>query len=169
MEFIQYTINWTKGEILEAGITAACGGLIVICSLLFWKFGETPFAKALIVPLLVVGCIPLITGISGIMMNKKRIVALEKEWKLDEHRFLMEEKERVEGFDEIFKYTYPGAFICVVGGAILFFLLGSPTWKAVSLSLMVIGLMAYFIDHFAAERADIYLEHIKSALKQFEI
>ena len=164
MELIQHTINWAKGEILEAIIMGIFGALIVVCSLLLWKFGTTPNAKTLFIPLLIVGCIPLLSGISGVITNKNRIPEYEAAWQQDKQSFIMAEKERVEGFDAIFKYTYPGSLILVMGGAILFFLLGSPQWKAISLAMMVMGLMAYFIDHFAAERADIYLEHIKKAL-----
>ena len=168
MEFIQYTINWVKGEIFEAIIIAIIGAVIVLCSGLFWKFGTTPYAKALVIPLLIVGMIPLFMGISGAVKNYNRISYFEKSWQQDNDKFIVAEKERVESFDEIFKYSYPAAIIFVIGGAILFFLVSSPTWKAICLSMMVIGLMAYFVDHFAAEREDIYLKNIKSALKTYK-
>lgn len=52
----------------------------------------------------------------------------------------------------------------IIGGAILFFILKTSTGKAISLTMMCLGLMTYFIDHFAKERADMYLEYINSAL-----
>lgn len=165
MEFIQHTLNWTKGEIAEAIIMGIFGALIVLCSILLWKWGNTPYAKSLVIPLLVVGAIPLIMGISGALSNKNRIPTFSKAWEQDQRQFILDEKERVEGFGEIFKYSYPAAIVLVIGGAILFFLLGSVHWKSISLAMMVLGLMAYFIDHFAAERAEIYLEHIQKALE----
>ncbi len=164
MELIQHTINWAKGEILEATIMGTIGFLILASALMFWKFGSTPYAKAMVIPLLVVGIIPLLAGISGVISNRNRIPDYEQAWQQDPQKFMLAEKERVEGFDEIFKYTYPGAIIFVISGAVLFFVLSSPTGKAISLALMVLGLMAYFIDHFAAERAQIYLEQIEKAL-----
>lgn len=165
MDFIQHTVNWSKGEITEAIIMGIFGIIIVLSSVLLWKFGDTPYAKALVIPLFVVGIIPVIMGISGTISNKNRIPVYQNAWQQDKQGFIQAEKERVEGFDEIFKYSYPAAIILVIGGAILFFLLKSPTWKGISLAMMVMGLMAYFIDHFAAERAAIYLEHIKNALQ----
>lgn len=165
MEFIQHTINWAKGEIFEATIMGVIGALIVLCSILFWKYGNTPSAKAMTIPLLVVGSIPLIMGISGVITNKKRISVYEEAYQKDKESFVLSEKERVESFDNIFKYSYPAAIILVISGAILFFLLSSPNWKAISLALMMLGLMAYFLDHFAAERAEIYLTHIENELK----
>ncbi|WP_196890246.1 hypothetical protein [Aureivirga sp. CE67] len=169
MEFIQHTKNWAKGEIIEAIIMAIFGALIVLCSFFLWKFGNTPFEKALIIPLFVVGFIPLFMGISGAISNKNRITEYQKEWEKNKIEFIKTEKKRVESFDQIFKYSYPGAFIFLVGGAILFFLIKTPTWKAISLAMMTLGLMAYFIDHFAAERADIYLKHINKTIEKSNI
>lgn len=166
MNLIQHSIHWAKGEILEANIMAVFGAIIVLSSVLLWKYGNTPNSKALVIPLLIVGLIPVIMGISGAISNKNRITEYEIAWNKDPKAFIQAEKERVEGFDEIFKYTYPLAIILTIGGAILFFLIGSPIWKGISLAMMTMGLMAYFIDHFAAERAEIYLEHILHALKE---
>lgn len=164
MELIDHTINWAKGEIAEATIMGIFGALLVTCSILLWKFGNTPNTKALFIPLLIVGLIPFIMGISGVISNKNRIPSYQKAWETDKQEFILSEKARVEGFDEIFKYSYPAAIIMVITGAILFFISSTPLWKSISLALMTLGLLAYFIDFFAAERADIYLNHIKKAL-----
>ena len=164
MEFIQYTLNWIKGEIFESAIIAFVGLLIVISSMLFWKFGSTPYARSLVIPLLIAGLIPLVMGIAGIITNKNRIESYQVAWEQDSLKFILTEKERLENFDKIFKYSYPFAFIFVITGAMLFFLINSHHWKAISLTMMLLGLMAYFVDHFAAERAKRYLNHIKKAL-----
>jgi hypothetical protein len=165
MEFVQHSINWAKGETTEAIITAIFGLLILICSISFWKFGNTPYGKALIIPLFMVGIIPFVTGISGIISNQKRISIYQQAWQENPQQFIQNEKNRVESFDQIFKYTYPMAIILTIGGAILFFTIDSPTWKGISLAMMTMGLMTYFIDHFAAERASIYLEKINKSIK----
>lgn len=166
MDLIEHTVHWAKGEITEAIAMAAFGAIIVTSAVLLWKLGGTPYSKALVVPLLVVGAIPLLMGISGAISNQNRLPEFRKAWEQNPEAFVQQEKTRVEGFDQIFKYSYPGAVILTVGGAVLFFLLASPQWKAVSLAVMTLGLMAYFIDHFAAERAAIYLKHIHKALEQ---
>jgi hypothetical protein len=73
------------------------------------------------------------------------------------------EKTRVEGFDTIFKVSYPLAAAFILAGVLLFLFLGGPHIKAIGLSLILLGLSLYTIDHFAAERADIYYQHILSA------
>lgn len=162
MDFIQHTFNWIKGEILEGTIITIVGFIIISTAFLFWKFGNTPNAKALIIPLLITGLIPLVLGIAGIYSYKTRIPEYTSRWEQNPGKFIQAEKERVEGFDNIFKYSYPAAIIMVVGGAILFFLFKSPNIKAISLALMLMGIMAYFIDFFAAERAGSYLKEINS-------
>lgn len=164
MDFIQHTTNWVNGEILEAIITAIFGALIILCSVFFWKFGTTPYGKALIIPLLIVGLIPLVNGIVSVQNNKSRLSIYEQSWKENEQQFILSEQKRVQSFDQIFKFTYPFGLIMIISGAILFFILKTPTGKAISLAMMCLGLMTYFIDHFAKERADMYLEHINSAL-----
>lgn len=168
MEFIQHTINWAKGEIQEAIIMGIVGLIIIISALLFWKFGNTPYAKAMVLPLLIVGLLPFANSFSGVKSNQSRIVEYTKQYKANPEAFVLSEKERVENFDQIFKYTYPMAIIITIGGAVLFFLVGSsPAWKAISLAMMTLGLMTYFIDHFAAERAEIYLEKINESIELF--
>lgn len=164
MDFIQHTLNWVKGEIIEATIMTIFGFLIVLCGFLLWKFGTTPYAKALIIPLVIVGIIPIGAGVSGIISNKKRIRVYKQSYAENPKAFIQAEKERVEGFDDIFKYSYPAAVIFTIGGAILFFLISSPTWKGMSLALITLGLTAYFIDYFASERATIYLKYIENAI-----
>lgn len=160
MELIEHTTNWVKGEILESVIMGSVGALILIASILFWKFGNTPYARAMVVPLLVVGLIPFVMGIAGGYSNYQNISAYESQWKENPEAFVQAEKARVEGFADIFRVTYPMALILTIGGAILFFLIESPNWKAISLAMMLMGLMAYFIDHFARERGDMYYEYI---------
>ena len=75
MDFIQHTTNWVKGEIFEPTIFGSFGLLTIICSLLFWKFGETPNSKAVIIPFAVVGIFFLVTAVSGIISNNKRLTA----------------------------------------------------------------------------------------------
>jgi len=76
MDFIQHTTNWIKGEIFEATLFGSFGLLTIICSLLFWKFGDTPNSKAVIIPFIVVGLFFLGTAISGISSNKKEIATI---------------------------------------------------------------------------------------------
>ena len=160
MEFIDHTINWTKGEILEATIMGIVGLLILIAGVLFWKYGNTPYAKAMIWPILITGLLLAVMGIYGVIYNKNRIKVYQQKWEQNPTEFVQSEKARVENFDNIFKYSYPAMVTMVVAGAILFFVFKNPNAKAICLALMLLGLAGYFIDHFAAERGEIYYKEI---------
>jgi hypothetical protein len=160
MNFFQHTINWLRGEILEASIMAGFGFFSLISGILFKKIGSTPYSKAMFIPLVVVGVILLFGGVYGVVSNRSKLSTYSRAWHNDNQTFVLKEKERVEGFDDIFKYSYPFAISFVISGSILFFLVSSPTWKSISLSMMILGMSAYIIDHFAAERASIYYENI---------
>ncbi len=171
MDFIQHTINWSKGEILEATCYGIGGLVVVLSAVLFWKFGGTPNSKALVFPLLVAGMFFTTIGAIGVYSNNARIAKFENSWEQNPDAFVLSEKARVEGFDNIFKYSYPAAFVLVMAGAILFFLFKTPNLKAISLGLLLIGLFGYFIDFFAAERADLYYQEIERVLNKegFEV
>ena len=166
MEFIQHAINWSKGEITESMINGIVGFILTICGLLFLKLGNTPNAKALVWPLISVGLLLGIAGTYGVYSNKNRMNEFKQQWNEKPKAFVETEKKRVEGFDEIFKYSYPGAIILVITGAVLFFVFKSSTAKAINLALMLIGIAAYFIDFFAAERAQIYYKEIVNEISK---
>ncbi|MCL3779020.1 hypothetical protein EMN47_01335 [Prolixibacteraceae bacterium JC049] len=167
MDFIQHTINWSRGEITEALINGIGGLVLVICGILFLKLGNTPNAKALVWPLIAVGLLLGIAGAYGVYSNKIRINEFEQQWNQNPKTFVEAEKKRVEGFDEIFKYSYPGAIILVIAGAILFFVFKGANGKAISLGLMLVGMAAYFIDFFASERAQIYYKEIIKEISKY--
>ncbi|WP_196892439.1 hypothetical protein [Aureivirga marina] len=160
MSFIEHTINWTKGEIFEAMITGFGGILLLIFAFCFWKFGNTPNAKAMIIPLLLIGLLLSSAGGYNIYSNKNRIVEYQNQFKENPEKFIKAEKERVESFDTIFNYTFPFALIATILGAVLFFFFENSTIRAISFASILLGLLTYLIDFFAKERADIYFKAI---------
>ena len=164
MEFIQHTINWCKGEIVEGSMVALWGALIVIVSTLFRKFGATPFTKAMFVPLLVVGLLCLIVGGSLVVNNNRRIIAYQKAYEINPREFIQSEKERTDNFIKWYPYTmYITAVIIMVGiGCYLFW--ASAWGRAIGLSLLLLGLSVLFLDSFSEERADIYHQAIVNEL-----
>ena len=133
MEFIQHTLNWIKGEIFEAVFIAIFRLLIIISGLLFWKFGETPNAEALLIPLIFIGVIATGTGLSMYFSNQKKLVEFEKSYRQDSVSFVQQEKERVEGF----QYMYTVAKVIVS----IFFILGvSSLWCTKNHYLHAVGI-----------------------------
>jgi hypothetical protein len=165
MEFIQHTTNWVKGEIFEGTIIGSFGLLTIICSLLFWKFGETANSKALIIPLAIVGILLLAIAIGGIASNNKRLLQYAEAFNKDKTEFVKSEKKRVEDFQYLYKMTI---IIASVGFAIaicFFLFTNNHILKAIALALIIIGLAGLIIDYFSKERADTYYKAITTEME----
>jgi hypothetical protein len=165
MEFIQHTTNWVKGEIFEGTIIGSFGLLTIICSLLLWKFGETPNSKAMIIPLAIVGILFLTITIWGIKSNNLRLPEYTEAYYKNKTEFVKSEKKRVEDFQYLYKMTI---IIAAVGFAIaicFFLFTNSPILKAIGLALIILGLSGLSIDYFSKELADTYYKAIMTEME----
>ena len=165
MEFIVHTLNWTKGEIFEGMIIGISGVVSLVCVWLFWKFGTTPNARALVIPLLIFGLLSTATGMSMIISNQNRLVQYEQSFRQDPAAFAKQEKQRVQGFQ--WMYTLAQilttlSFVIAIG---LIWFTSNPSAHAVAIALMMFALSLHTIDYFSKERANIYYEAILQELK----
>lgn len=159
MDFFQHTNNWFKGELFEGTIILISGITILVLSFLTWKIGTTPNAKSFALVLLVVGL--LFSGISfGFQANKKRVVAFEKQYKENPTTFIQQEKERVEGFQWMYKMSAIISGICFAVTFITFMYFENRIFLSIALGLMIIGGSLIVIDYFSKERATIYYQQI---------
>lgn len=164
MEFIHHTINWTKGEIFEGIIIAIFGAIVVIFSFIFWKFGLTPGAKALFIPLLVVGLVFVGSGIAMNYTNKKRIVEFKETYKNDPENFVKQEKKRVKDFQYLYTLTKILATVFFALAMVFFWFTKNHYLQAIGIALILFGLSGLVIDYFSQERADTYYEIILKEL-----
>ncbi len=165
MEFILHTTKWVKGEIFEATIFGSFGLLTIICSILFWKLGVSPNAKAVIIPLAFVGIFFLVTAISGIASNTKRLHQYNETYRKDKIEFVKSEKIRVEDFQYLYKMTLVIALVCFTFTTWFFLFTNNHVLKAVGIALTIFGLTGLVIDYFSKERADIYYNAITNEIK----
>jgi len=164
MDFIHHTTNWVKGEIFEATIFGSFGLLTIICSLMFWKFGETPNSKAVIIPFAIVGVFFMATAISGIVSNNKRITEYTEAFEKDKKSFIVSEKKRVEDFQYLYKMTTIIATFSFVLAIGFFLFTDNYILRAIGLALILFGLSGLIIDYFSKERADNYYKAITNSL-----
>ncbi|MFK7926143.1 MAG: hypothetical protein AB8H47_29615 [Bacteroidia bacterium] len=164
MEFIDHSLNWCKGEIFEAKFITLFSALILLSTLLFWRIGTTPGAKAMIIPLLVVGLLVGSLGIGMLMSNSKRLKDFEQVYQADAQAFIQAEKTRTDEFMSwypITRYIMLGIGLLGIG---LFVFWATPLGRAIGISLLLIMIGTFVIDHFSEERADIYHAKIIEAL-----
>ena len=162
--FIEYTIDWCKGEIFEARMILLSGVLLLVFAYLFHKFGFTSYSKAIITPLLSIGIFYSSVGIFMEVSNQKRIVQFQKEYEIDREKFIMNEHKRVESFSKWYFYTRILMTLFILIGLSLYFLGGTmkTSWGLV---LIFIGFSGFVLDHFSEERAKTYYSYIEKSLK----
>lgn len=165
MNFYQYTQNWLKGELFEGTIILISGIILVIVALLLWKFGSTPNAKSLILPILVVGLL-FSLGIGSMMIsNQKRIAQFEEAYQKDPTAFIQSEKQRVDDFQVLYKYSVAFAAISFLLTIIAFGFFENRMFQSICIALMIISVSLIIIDHFSKERSQVYYIEILKALE----
>jgi len=160
MDFITLTLNWCKGEIFEGAVAAVFGVVLVICALLFWKVGTTPYSRAMVLPLLAVGALSAVAGVALVLTNQQRLVAFQAAYDEDPTAFKAAELERTKMFVAQYPTTMIVLTVMVIVGLALFHLWTSPMGRSISLCLILLGASAMFGDHFSEERGTAYYTQI---------
>lgn len=158
--FFDHTLNWINGEILEGISFGIVGALIILASELLWKFGSSEAARALIMPMLMIGILLTSMSIAGVYNNYQRKFDYAELHQQSEQAFITQEKNRVENFMTWYKYTIGFGILLMITGTALFLLLSSHKVQAIALSMIFLGMAALYIDHFSKARAAIYLDQI---------
>lgn len=162
MELIQYTQDWIKGELFEAKLITLFS--ITLIAMLFYFFGNTPNAKAMLFPLIFVGIIFTSLGVGMLYSNVKRTVEFKSAYQYDSQAFSYSEKARCEVFMPWYSKARWAISTIGILGLIIFIFWSIPIGRAIGLSLILIMLMSFVVDHFSEERANIYYEHILKSM-----
>jgi len=164
MEFIEHSVAWCRGEIFEGRMLALFGAAIVLLALVFARLGSTTSARAMFLPLLVVGALALLVGLSRSFSNQARIGKYSAAYAADATAFVHSERERTEAFIKWYPYTmYTFAVVIMIGCAV-FLWKPTPLGRAVGLATVILGLGVLFLDHFSEERAARYHDQILQEL-----
>mgnify|MGYP001102786000 CR=1 FL=1 len=164
MKTIEYSIEWARGEQFEGWSITIFGALVLLLTLILWRYGSTPNAKALVVPALILGMLFLLMGSYMVYSNGVRQEAFTEAYEQDALAFLQAEKNRVEGFQFMYPASLLISAISFVVALALFYFSDSPARKALAIVLAVFGLSLLIIDYFSKERADNYYEALLNAL-----
>ena len=164
MKLLEYSFQWAKGESFEGMCIVIAGVLTLVCSLLIWKFGTTVNAKALLVPVFVLGL--LFSSIGGFMLyfNNQRISEFQKAYQTDSKAFIKNEKKRVEDFQFMYPTSLAVSAVCFLITVLAFAFSKNPAFQAIGIVLTVFGVSLIIIDYFSKERAQIYYDHILNNL-----
>lgn len=164
MDFLQNTLNWVKGEMFEASVIFLVGIFIMVSAISFWQFGTTPYSKALVIPLAITGLIFCGVGASGYLSNQKRLTEYPTQYEKNHTEFIQSEKQRVEGFQYMYKVSLAVFGVSALVVLIAFLFTENKTFQSIAIALMIIGSSLVVIDFFSKERATIYYGQINEEL-----
>ncbi|MBW2637258.1 MAG: hypothetical protein JRC86_07035 [Deltaproteobacteria bacterium] len=105
MELIDHTLSWCRGEIFEGNMALLYGGVVLVISIAFWKYGRTPNARAMIIPLIVVALLFIAGGLYLNLQNQNRIADYQQSYAEDAEKFVQSEKARTEEFIKWYPVT----------------------------------------------------------------
>ena len=165
MNILEHTTSWYKGEIFEATIMGIVGAVLLVVGFIFWQFGKTPNAQAMIIPIAAVGLLLALAGVFMASSNAKTLKTINASKIENQQSFVQSEKQRVEDFQSLYTYTKIGVGICFTVATVVFFVTENRHWQAVAIALILIGFSGLTIDYFSKERANVYYNQL---LKQTE-
>lgn len=165
MGIFEHTTHWVEGELFESLLVVAFGVFLLLLGWAFGKLGETEGARAMFLPILLVGALFAVAGAGNYVSNRIRRPQLEEAHRADPSMFVSSEKERVEKFQILYTITLILAPLLFAAASIIFWRTMDPKWRAAGVALVVLGLSGLVIDFFSKERADIYYGKIQAALE----
>lgn len=165
MNFFNNTSTWIEGEIFEAVLIFVFGVFVILSGIMFWKFGTTPNARALIVPLIVAGAVYAAIGSSMYFSNRNRLHAYQQSYSQNKQEFIQAEKKRVEDFQYMYTISKVVATVFFTLTLLIFWFSKNPTLQGWGIGLTVFAISGLVVDYFSQERAEIYYKAILTALK----
>lgn len=165
---LENTLNWYNGEIFEAKFILAFGLITIITAFLFQYLGNTPYSKALLIPLLMTGLIFSVIGGSMLFSNQKKIATVEQSFTTDNEQFVKSEKHRVQDFQYLYPLSLAVSAVCFVLAIVFLAFTKNIYLHASSIAIAIFGFAFMVIDYFSKERATIYYEQINNFLLQYQ-
>jgi len=164
MIFIEHTLTWCRGEILEGKIVLAYAFGLIVMSFLIWKFSSITSQKVLFIPLLISAVFYLGIGSTLWISNAKQVEKYQVDYKKDPVAFVQNEKIRTDKFINRYPKT-AWSFIIISILALFFYVLSDKSYiQALSLGILLFCFSGLVVDYFSKERAAIYSENIKKEL-----
>lgn len=157
---IQNSLTWYNGEIFEARFILGFGVITIVVGLLFYFYGNVPTAKALLIPLIVIGSIFTAIGANMSLSNQKKVSEVVATYTKDKVAFVDAEKKRVEDFQYLYPMSIGISLVCFAVALGLLYFVKNTQWQAIAIALILFGSAFAIIDYFSKERATIYYEKL---------
>ena len=153
---LQNTIDWYGGEILEAKFFIAFGVFLLCSTVLLYIYGNPSSAKALIIPLIVIGILIALLGFGGVYSNSHKIVEVEQSFKQNQKEFVEAEISRVEGLNYYRPLSIAISLLCFLFAIGILYFVKNIQWQAIAIALILFGSAFTTVNYFANERTITY-------------
>jgi len=161
MELLKLATEWAKAEIFSTRFFIFFAIGFLIASAGFWQLGKTDLAKAYIIPTLVAGVLLLIIGSGLNYTNIQRVKQFEKDFNTDASAFYQSEIERSEGTLKEYTIVFKVIPILIIIAALLILLVNTPTWRAISITVIAMLTVILLVDGTAHSRIESYHKELK--------
>lgn len=167
MDILKTATEWAKAEIFSSTFFIIAGVLFVSASIGFWQLGKTDLAKAFIVPTLVAGAFLLAAGFGLFFTNKSRIADFATAYNSDALAFVKSEIVRADKVLNEYKTIAFKVFpMIVIAAALLLIFIDTPTWRAISITIIATMVIIFFVDSNANERHKAFKKQLVLVEKQ---
>ena len=161
MELLKLATEWAKAEVFSTRFFILFAIGFLIASVGFWQLGKTDLAKAYIIPTLVAGILLLIIGSGLNYTNIQRVKQFEKDFYTDASAFYQSEIERSEGTLNEYSVVFKVIPILIIIAALLILFINTPTWRAISITIIAMLTVILLVDGTAHSRIEAYHNELK--------
>lgn len=161
---LEKTLDWYRGEVFEGQMILVLAVVVTLVALLCYFVGTTPYAKALLIPLLLLGLLFTGTSVGMITSNSKKMTEIVEQYEQDPEAFRVSELKRVEGFMYMYPTTLAVSTALFVLAVLMLAFTKNVYLHATSLALVVMSVSMIGIDYFSKERALMYKEQLQKGL-----
>lgn len=161
MEILKAATEWAKAEVFSARFFILFAIIFIIAAIGFWQLGKTEVAKAYIFPALVCGILLMAVGLGIFFTNKSRVTSFEKAYNANPTEFIESEIVRSEKTINEFKnVVFKVIPVIIIVCALLIIFVGSPLWRAISITTIAMMVVILTVDSNANARIKAYHEQL---------
>ncbi|MBD81436.1 MAG: hypothetical protein CL840_21135 [Crocinitomicaceae bacterium] len=167
MDILKTATDWAKAEVFSSSFFILFGVAFILATIGFWQLGKTDMAKAYIYPTLVCGILLLTIGVGIFIANKSRVTSFAEAYNSDAPAFVKSEITRTEkSMGEYKTIVFKVIPFIILAAALLIVFVNTPTWRAISITVIAMMVVILIVDSNANERIKAYHEQLLEADSQ---
>jgi len=160
MDIVKLSTDWAKAELFSARIVWLFSIIVLLSATGFACWGKTAMAKAFVIPFVVSGVLLAAIGIGLYAANKPRIARFEQEYKMDTAGFVKKEMARTTKSAGDLRLVFKILPAISIAAAVFLMLFSSPTWRAISITVMLTVVFLMTVDSNTSARNAAYHEQL---------